>query len=242
MLFNFNQLSTPPHPLKRARASTVSLPATAGLSPPSQELEDGPSVFNMLNVFRCQWFLHRDHLTANILSTQVDKNGHFMWVNFLPAFHTHLVQWALALLPPLCPVVKGKCCMFVFILKVLDGDGRGTFFNLPKKQASRHHHCSGKWSEMAPLVPPSSLAPPPLSADALGLAPVLAPSMQLVFGPLHPPSSPASVVETPSPTKPKSKSCCTAKTLLTVPAPPPSVLKPTPVSQTPAVMIHNHAN
>src|SRR5882672_2435502 len=138
MLSTFSRLSTPPCPLKRAQASTVSPPATTGLSPPSQELEDSPSVFNVLNVFRHQWFLHRDHLTANILSVQVDEHGHFTWVDFLPTFHMHLVQQALALLPPLCPVAKGKHCMFVFILEVLDSNGPGpsgpgSFFTLPKK-------------------------------------------------------------------------------------------------------------
>ena len=49
-------------------------------------------MFNVLNIFRTQWFLHRDHLIANVLSAQKDDKGHFTWVNFQPEFHTHLVQ------------------------------------------------------------------------------------------------------------------------------------------------------
>jgi len=34
---------------------------------------------------------------VNILSTQKDESRHLMWVNFQPAFHTHLIQQALTL-------------------------------------------------------------------------------------------------------------------------------------------------
>src|SRR6267142_971068 len=46
-------------------------------------------------------------------------------VNFQPAFHTDVIQQALALLPPLCPIAKGKHCMFMFVLEVLDRDRPG---------------------------------------------------------------------------------------------------------------------
>ena len=97
-------------------------------------LENGPFVFDVLNMFRHWWFLHRDHLLANILSAQKDNASSIIWVDFLPPFHTHLVQWALALLPPLCPVAKGKQVMFMFLLKVIAGEGPTTFFDLPKKR------------------------------------------------------------------------------------------------------------
>jgi len=102
-------------------------PAPGPIRPPLKGVkkDDSPSVFNILNVFRQRWFLNRNHLIANVLSAQKDKSGHIMWVDFLPAFHTHLIWRALALLPPLCPVAKGKHCMFVFVLEVLDGDGPG---------------------------------------------------------------------------------------------------------------------
>ena len=75
---------------------------------PVMSLEDSPSVFDILNVFRHQWFLNRDHLLANILSMQKDNNGKIFWVDFLPTFHMHLMQQAIALLPPLCHKAKGK--------------------------------------------------------------------------------------------------------------------------------------
>jgi hypothetical protein len=97
-----------------------------------------PSIFDVLNIFRHRWFLNRDHLITNILSTQKDERGKLFWVDFQPQFHTHLVQRALALLPTLCPVTLGKRCMFVFLLEVLDEDGpgpygSGSFFSLEKK-------------------------------------------------------------------------------------------------------------
>jgi hypothetical protein len=48
------------------------------------------SLFDILNIFHAHWFLNRDHLIVNILSTQKSKTGH-IWVNFQPPFHTHLV-------------------------------------------------------------------------------------------------------------------------------------------------------
>jgi hypothetical protein len=75
---------------------------------PVVPLEDGPSIFDVLNMFRHWWFLNRDHLLANILSAQKDNDSKIFWVDFPPAFHMHLVEWAIALLPPLCPMVKGK--------------------------------------------------------------------------------------------------------------------------------------
>ena len=77
------------------------------------------SVFDVLNVFRSRWFLNRDHLIANVLSAQKAEDGQYTWVDFLPPFHTHLVQRARTLLPPLCPVAKGKKVIFLFILEIL---------------------------------------------------------------------------------------------------------------------------
>src|SRR6267142_445773 len=96
-------------PAKQLKPAPPSPPALGPPPPPSvhEMEEDGPSIFDVLNVFRRQWFLNRDHL-ANILSAQKDDAGNIVWVDFLPPFHMHLVQWALALLPPLCPAAKGK--------------------------------------------------------------------------------------------------------------------------------------
>src|SRR6267142_6140672 len=119
------------------------------------------SVFNILNIFRTCWFLHWDHLIANALSAQKDDEGHYTWVDFQPPFHTHLVQHARVLLPPLCPMAKGKKVMFVFILEVLDGTGPkpGSFWTVPKKR--RRHLLLPKLPEV-PLHEPS--APPALPA------------------------------------------------------------------------------
>src|SRR5579863_5290635 len=116
----------PPHPVsppaappaKRQKSGAHEALPEAPLSG-SQE----PSVFNVLNVFRRRWFLHRDHLIANVLSTTKDDAGLLDWVDFQPPFHTHLVRKAVSLLPPLCPMAKGKRAMFVFILEVLNEDG-----------------------------------------------------------------------------------------------------------------------
>src|SRR5579863_1452007 len=137
----------PPHSL-----SPPSAPAAkrqkSGSPRPSPEVSPGsaePSVFDVLNVFRRRWYIHRDHLIANILSATRDDAGRLDWIDFQPPFHTHLVRKAMSLLPPLCPVAKGKKVMFVFLLEVLDEDGHGApgrnpgplaFFNMSKKPAS----------------------------------------------------------------------------------------------------------
>ena len=162
-------------------------PAPGPICPPLKGVEedDGPSVFEVLNIFRQRWFLNRDHLIANVLSAQKDESRHIMWVDFLPAFHTHLVWWALAFLPPLCPVAKGKRCMFVFVLEVLDGDGPGpsgpgSFFTLLKKRTRSLP--KGKMASAAP----APLAPPPLppSGPPPSMCSAAAPSLEVLPLPL----------------------------------------------------------
>jgi len=98
-----------------------------------------------------------------------------MWVDFQPTFHTHLVQQALALLPPFCPIAKGKCCMFMFVFKVLDSNGPGpskpwSFFTLPKKR-----NWSLPQSKKASAIPaPSAPPPPPLSGPPPSALAILA--------------------------------------------------------------------
>src|SRR5579863_2327757 len=121
--------AVPPHPLsppaappaKRQKSGSPSRAPSA--APPSGSPE--PSVFDVLNVFRRRWFLHRDHLIANLLSATKDEGGKLDWIDFQPPFHTHLVRKAVSLLPPLCPVAKGKRVMFVFLLEVLNEDSHG---------------------------------------------------------------------------------------------------------------------
>jgi hypothetical protein len=55
------------------------------------EEANSPSIFDILNIFRCRWFLNRDHLISNILSAQKDEHGKISWVDFQPMFHTHLI-------------------------------------------------------------------------------------------------------------------------------------------------------
>ena len=101
---------------------------------------NGPSVFEVLNIFRRQWFLNRDHLISKVVSAQKDDCGNVTWVDFDPLFHTSLVWRALILLPPLCPVAKGKCMMFMFLLEILTGregvrlSGSGPSFFTPEKR------------------------------------------------------------------------------------------------------------
>jgi hypothetical protein len=57
------------------------------------------SVFNILNHFRKQWFLSRDHLMKNIVEAQKAPNSHtFIWVEFTPQFHSYLIRSALHLI------------------------------------------------------------------------------------------------------------------------------------------------
>src|SRR6267142_5280380 len=158
-------LEVPPLPLKNGNKQVDKSTRNRGVS--GAVLDDSPSVFNVLNMFRHRWFLHRDHLLANILLAQKDDAGNIVWVDFLPPFHTHLVQRALSLLPPLCPVAKGEKVMFVFLLEVIAGEGPTTFFDLPKKRTLKARPRSPViWQSRvasSPAILPlaASPAPPP---------------------------------------------------------------------------------
>src|SRR6266850_3545218 len=158
-------LEVPPLPLKNGNKQADKSTQDRGVT--GVVLDDGPSVFDVLNMFRHWWFLHRDHLLANILLVQKDDTGNIVWVDFLPPFHMHLVQRALALLPPLCPKVKGKKVMFVFLLEVIAREGPTTFFDLPKKRTpTARPHSPVIWqarvaSSLAILPPAASPAPLP---------------------------------------------------------------------------------
>src|SRR5579863_5335993 len=135
----------PPHSLSPPAAPPAKRQKSGTPGAPSGDSPSGspePSVFDILNIFQRHWFLHRNHLIANILSTTKDNAGRLDWIDFQPPFYTHLVRKAVSLLPPLCPVAKGKQVMFVFLLEVLNEDSHGSpgrnpgplaFFNIPKK-------------------------------------------------------------------------------------------------------------
>jgi hypothetical protein len=88
------------------------------------------SVFDILNIFQCRWFLSVGHLQAQALSAQKADNGKIFWVEFTPQFHAHLVKCAVALVPR--PILKVKKVMFVYILELLNEEGNQAFFDLSK--------------------------------------------------------------------------------------------------------------
>src|SRR5487761_943541 len=169
--------SLPAHPRGCTPSSPTHTPSSQpGVRPmapplrtaaPSPRVE-GVSVFEVLNIFRRQWFLNRDHLISKVLSAQKDNLGNVTWVDFDPIFHTSLVRRALSLLPPLCPAAKGKRVMFVFLLEVLTGregaglsESRPHFFTPQKKRQVRNR--PSKAAETPALCP--TLGPPPAKAQ-----------------------------------------------------------------------------
>jgi hypothetical protein len=126
----------------------------ASLSVPTAKGEDISSVFDVINIFHHQWFLHQDHLIANALSAQKDSSGKLSWFDFQLAFHTSLVQCCQMLLPPLCPMAKRKKVMFVFLLEILNREGpdQWTFWKVLKKC------CSPSLSHPTPSAPNLALS------------------------------------------------------------------------------------
>jgi len=139
-------------------------------------LPSDPSVFDILNLFRCQWFLSRDWLVSNVTSAQRTDGLSIDWVEFPPAAHTHLVRCAIKLAPSV-PAAKVKRVMFVFLLEVLNGDGPvSSFFaprhaRMPRKQRTRKPREGGDQ---------------PVSAMAIDAPPPVAPSQPDPPGPLSP--------------------------------------------------------
>jgi hypothetical protein len=88
------------------------------------------SIFDILNIFHCQWFLSLDHLRADALSAQKAESRNFFSVKFTPQFHSHLVKCTVVLVPH--PLLKVKKVMFVYILELLNREGPRAFFNLVK--------------------------------------------------------------------------------------------------------------
>ncbi|KAI0245231.1 hypothetical protein BJV78DRAFT_1288576 [Lactifluus subvellereus] len=58
-------------------------------------------VFNIHNIFHHCWFLSRANLMARVISAQKAADGKISWVEleFEPAYHSHLVKCAVALVP-----------------------------------------------------------------------------------------------------------------------------------------------
>src|SRR5579863_2632758 len=164
--------TSPPPAAKRVQKARLP-PSAPSPSPPSSKPSGAsvvgvdpdaiPSVFDILNIFRSRWFLNKDHLIANVLSAQRDADGRLCWVDFLPPFHTHLVQRALALVPPLCPAAMGKKVLFVFVIEVMDGVGPkpGSFWIVPKKRRHRPLPAKSPPPPSVPGPPASTLDPAP---------------------------------------------------------------------------------
>jgi hypothetical protein len=91
---------------------------------PVDNVPDGSeySVFDIQNIFYHRWFINRDHLIANVLSATKDNDSRFVWVDFLPQFHTSLIKRMVTLLPPGVAVSRRKKILFVFLLEILTGD------------------------------------------------------------------------------------------------------------------------
>jgi hypothetical protein len=94
------------------------------------------SIFNILNIFHCCWFLSVNSLRAQALSAQKAEDGNILWVKFSPQFHAHLVKSAVTLIPQ--PIQKVKKVLFVFILELLNGKGPQAFFDLLKGVTTCH--------------------------------------------------------------------------------------------------------
>jgi hypothetical protein len=89
-------------------------------------------VFDILNTFQCCWFLSWEHLMAQVTMAQKAEDRKFLWVEFSPQFHSHLVKYTVTLVPR--PLNKVKKVMFAYILELLNGEGPQAFFDLTKGQ------------------------------------------------------------------------------------------------------------
>jgi hypothetical protein len=152
------QLAIPSIPPGLPEASPVADPP-----PPLQAqfraptVEDDLSIFDILNIFHCQWFLSWQHLINSVLSAQKAEDGSFSWVKFTPQFHSHLVKCAITLVP--CLVNKVKKVMFGYILELLNGEGHMAFFDLQKGSCKANNaqkekqclaqkcSCAAKWEQ-----------------------------------------------------------------------------------------------
>jgi len=139
-------------------------------------LPSDPSVFDILNLFHCQWFLSRDWLVSNVASAQWTEGLSIDWVEFPPTAHTHLMRCAIKLAPSV-PAAKVKWVMFVFVLEVLNDDGPVSSFFTP---------CRVHVSRKQRTCKPREGGDQPISAMAIDAPPPVAPSQPDPPGPLSP--------------------------------------------------------
>ena len=69
---------------------------------------------------------------AQVTLAQKAEDRKFLWVEFSPQFHSHLVKCAVALVP--WPLNKVKKVMFAYTLELLNREGPQAFFDLTKGQ------------------------------------------------------------------------------------------------------------
>jgi hypothetical protein len=177
-------------------SSTQSPPTPASLPVPTvtnpRPQNSDYSVFDVLNLFQSHWYINCEHLIANVLSATRDLNGQFMWVDFLPVFHTALIKRTCTLLPSRFTVAHSKQVLFVFLLEILTGD-KGpkpkVFWRACKKRSQASQEVCRAMSQgllPAPYPPLPSLvpdtSPEPLALAMLTLAPSA--SISLGSGPL----------------------------------------------------------
>ena len=138
-------------------------PPAAKCSPPSVEEI-------CLKTFRTCWFLDKDWLVSFIASAQrLKPDAPITWVEFVPKGHTHLVRYALKLVPPTCalPLAKIKECMFTFVLSVLNGPGSSPgFFTARKVGKPRKRTRTRKGKGSQPVDTMAVDAPDPGTAAA----------------------------------------------------------------------------
>jgi hypothetical protein len=114
-----------------------------------------------------------------------DTDGKFIWVNFLPAFHTSLVKQMCTLLPSGFTVAHSKRVLFMFLLEILTGDEGPkpeVFWCTHKKhsRASREMcHATSQASNPVSCPPSPSLVPAMLLEPSALATYTTAPSLPL---------------------------------------------------------------
>jgi hypothetical protein len=122
-----------------------------------------------------------------VATTQWTTGGLIDWVKFDPKGHTHLVRYALKLVPPTCilPLAKIKEEMFKYLLEVLNNTGpKADFFaaRTVLKVRKRARKCKGKEGQSGDAM---AVTPPP---PAPPTGPVPAPPLPASAGEVGPPS------------------------------------------------------
>jgi hypothetical protein len=159
--------SPPPLTVPQPLRATTPVPEVTTSTPVPEAIDY--SVFDILNIFRRRWFINHDHLIANVLSATRDDDGRFVWVDFLPQFHTSLIKRMCTLLPPGYSIARGKKTLFVFLLEILTGEGpKPEVFWRARKKRSR---ASREVCLATKALTPTSAPPAPSLVPTMPLVP-----------------------------------------------------------------------